>query len=450
MTPLPWDWDGATGPGRLNAELSEAGIAWLRAPELVDAAEREPWGAAERLLGARPLLLERQPIRAVPGGRSFSSGRMAAPFHSDSQMFLGVPPHIQVMACQRAAESGGESLYLDTWALLTRLEQHDPELCEELFTTERRFPFVFGGDGASFAVSSHDEALARDALAATSAWVRDELQLELRAALVPVAAAKEHGFNVSVARFAPSKNVSYAMFSGGGLAWAESAMRDGRFSVAAAPPGVRPDLAGLSCRWNDIPSERGVILSLLVAPVINGDPAFRKLIEALLIELENSTEVTRPIPDGAPGVGWPPPGLDLEALAAGKAGDGLFLRRIKVALSTFIAFIVMRFGIRIGGFDPAAYRRDVVDNSDFRKYDDNLRMTLDCTPELADRIERRLEQAEAANVLRFGIHRQPAAIMTCIVPSIAERNHVHFVDGAAGGYALAARRLKLGAVARTT
>ena len=33
--------------------------------------------------------------------------------------------------------------------------------------------------------------------------------------------------------------------------------------------------------------------------------------------------------------------------------------------------------------------------------------------------------------------------MTCIVPSITESNHVHFVDGAAGGYALAAKRLKL-------
>ena len=49
----------------------------------------------------------------------------------------------------------------------------------------RRFPFVFGGDGASFAVSSHDEASARAALASTAAWSRDELQLELRAALVP-------------------------------------------------------------------------------------------------------------------------------------------------------------------------------------------------------------------------------------------------------------------------
>ena len=45
----------------------------------------------------------------------------------------------------------------------------------------RKFPLVFGGDGASFAVSGQDEALARDALAATAAWTRDDLQLELRA-----------------------------------------------------------------------------------------------------------------------------------------------------------------------------------------------------------------------------------------------------------------------------
>jgi Protein of unknown function (DUF3095) len=70
-------------------------------------------------------------------------------------------------------------------------------------------------------------------------------------------------------------------------------------------------------------------------------------------------------------------------------------------------------------------------------------MTLDCTPALADRIEQRLLKAEADQIARFGLHRQPSAIMTCIVPSITESTHVHFVDGAAGGYALAARRLKL-------
>src|SRR5947209_16661685 len=47
----------------------------------------------------------------------------------------------------------------------------------------REFPFVFGGDGASFAVSAHDAGRARDALAATAAWVRDNLDLVMRIAL---------------------------------------------------------------------------------------------------------------------------------------------------------------------------------------------------------------------------------------------------------------------------
>ena len=306
----------------------------------------------------------------------------------------------------------------------------------------RRFPFVIGGDGASFAVAASDEALVRGALAATATWTRDELELETRAALVPVSAVRAQGLDVGVARFAPSKNVSYAMFSGGGLAWAERAMKNGEFAVAPAPAGTLPDLTGLSCRWNDIPATRGVILSVLVAPVKHGDPAFRALVQELLSEIEASTDVVKPVPDDAPAIGWPPPGLDLEARASRRAGETHFMARLRVLLGTLLAYCIMRLGLRVGPFDPATYRRDVVENSDFRKYDDNLRMTLDCTPALADAIEQRLAKAAAGNVLRFGLHRQDKAIMTCIVPSIADSSHVHFVDGAAGGYALAAKNLK--------
>ena len=54
----------------------------------------------------------------------------------------------------------------------------------------REFPFVFGGDGASFAVPPSAAAIAREALAATAAWVKEELDLTLRTGLVPVAAAR--------------------------------------------------------------------------------------------------------------------------------------------------------------------------------------------------------------------------------------------------------------------
>lgn len=45
------------------------------------------------------------------------------------------------------------------------------------------FPFVFGGDGASFAVAPRDGGLAREALAATATWVREALDLTMRIAL---------------------------------------------------------------------------------------------------------------------------------------------------------------------------------------------------------------------------------------------------------------------------
>src|SRR5206468_4156300 len=77
----------------------------------------------------------------------------------------------------------------------------------------REFPFVFGGDGASFAVAPTDLEAARAALAATATWVREDLDLAMRVALVPVKALRAQGLDIRVARFGPSPNLSYAMFS---------------------------------------------------------------------------------------------------------------------------------------------------------------------------------------------------------------------------------------------
>src|SRR5438270_7450654 len=245
----------------------------------------------------------------------------------------------------------------------------------------REFPFVFGGDGASFAVSPDDLDRAREALAATAAWVRDDLNLAMRVALVPVSSVRAQGLDVRVARFAPSPNLSYAMFSGGGLGWAEAAMKRGEFSVSPAPSGAHPDLTGLSCRFEEIPSVRGLILSVLVVPAKDADPlAFRKVIEDIIRLVERSPDAGRPVPPGGPALRWPPAGVEYEARAA--RGGPLLKRRTIVLAVTLWAYVVMRFGIKVGNFVPKNYVQQVVENSDFRKYDDGLRMILDCTAEL--------------------------------------------------------------------
>jgi len=305
----------------------------------------------------------------------------------------------------------------------------------------REFPFVFGGDGASFAIAPDDLDRARDALAATAAWVSGDLDLVMRVALVPVAAIRAKGLDVRVARYGPSANLSYAMFSGGGLGWAEAAMKRGEFAVPAAAPGTQPDLSGLSCRFEEIPSARGLILSVLVVPARDADPqAFRQVIEDIIALVERSPDAGRPVPPDGPPLRWPPAGLDYEARAA--RGGSLLRRRAYTLGLTLFAYVVMRFGIKVGGFVPKVYTRQVVENSDFRKYDDGLRMILDCTEDLGGALTARLVAAAEQGVVRYGLHRQDAAMMTCFTPSAMRSDHVHFIDGARGGYASAATALK--------
>jgi hypothetical protein len=305
----------------------------------------------------------------------------------------------------------------------------------------REFPFVFGGDGASFAVAPDDLAAAREALAATATWVTEDLDLVMRVALVPVNAIRAQGLDVRVARFGPSANLSYAMFSGGGLGWAEAAMKRGEFAVEAAPPGTQPDLSGLSCRFEEIPAARGLILSVLVVPTANADPlAFRKVIEDVIQLVERTPDAGRPVPSGGPPLKWPPQGLGYEACAA--RGGPLWARKGAVLALTLWAYVVMRLDIKVGAFVPQNYVRQVVENSDFRKYDDGLRMILDCSEELASALTERLARAAENGLVRYGLHRQDAAMMTCFTPSVMRADHVHFIDGARGGYASAATALK--------
>ena len=303
------------------------------------------------------------------------------------------------------------------------------------------FPFVFGGDGASFAVASDHVAAARAALAATATWVTEDLGLKMRVALVPVGAIRAQGLDVRLARFGPSANLSYAMFSGGGLGWAELAMKRGEFAVAPAPPGTQPDLTGLSCRFEEMSASRGLILSVLVLPARAADPAaYREIIERIVALVERSPDAGRPVPAGGPPLRWPPQGIDYEARAA--RGGSLARRRASVLGRTLLYYAIMRFGIRVGRFVPAVYRQQVVENSDFRKYDDALRMILDCTEELANELNARLTEAATRGIVRYGLHRQDAAMMTCFTPSAVRSDHVHFIDGARGGYASAATALK--------
>ena len=308
----------------------------------------------------------------------------------------------------------------------------------------RAFPYVFGGDGAAFANPPEHQDAAAAALAAVQVWAQEEFDMGLRIGLFRVADVRAAGFDVAVARYGVSDGVDYAMFSGGGVSWAEEQMKAGVDTIAKARAGTQPDLTGLSCRWSHMKAQSGTILSLLVQPAAGvSGAAFAAVAQSVLDIVAHLDRGGHPSPPEGPGTGWPPPGAVLEAHAS--RGDmPLAKRRRQILLETAIAWVLLKTRIKLGGFDPAHYQRTVGANADFRKFDDGLKMTLDCDADTVDRLRTVLDAARAAGTVTYGMHTQDEAMMTCIVPSIMNDTHVHFIDGAAGGYTKAAMEIKAG------
>ena len=140
-------------------------------------------------------------------------------------------------------------------------------------------------------------------------------------------------------------------------------------------------------------------------------------------------------------INWPSGGVDLEARTSHGSGP-LFLHRWKLFIVTFIAMVLFKTGVKIGGFDPQHYLEVATMNADFRKFEDGLKLTIDCDEKTAREFRARLEEARDQGIIDFGLVEQEEALVTCIVPSILDDDHIHFVDGAAGGYTAAAKQMK--------
>ncbi|MEO0618977.1 MAG: DUF3095 domain-containing protein [Pseudomonadota bacterium] len=314
----------------------------------------------------------------------------------------------------------------------------------------RDLPFVFGGDGASLVVPPQFESAARTALAAMQCWSRDEMGLALRAAIIPVHEIRRlGGADVRMAFYRSAAKVRFAMFQGDGMAWADASMKAGHYAVAPSTDGAPPDLTGLSCRWQPAEAQHGQIVSLIVVPLgARGDKtsatnvSFTRLQRDILAIVRAATVTQgRPVTRRNLRFTLRPKGYDLEARARFPA-IGRRYRRLRLKLFASFAWMLFRFNLKSGSFDPALYQNDLVANTDFRKFDDGLKLTIDCPETTVRQLTELLDAARSDGVAAYGLHRQSAALITCLVPSYTERDHIHFVDGAGGGYALAAAQLK--------
>ena len=307
-------------------------------------------------------------------------------------------------------------------------------------------PFVFGGDGATLLVPNAVLPSLIDELLKLKRLAQKQFHLDLRIGYVEISALKALGQEFKIAKYELSPGNFLAQFKGGALSFAENLikLKDPRIQLLEVPEGATDvHLKGLSCRLKPLKSVHGEILTLLCKPLSgeNSGAVIQEVLNKLVAVLNNDLNTATPV--NTENLSWPIPAThnDYETQLNTKALP-YFLAWITTFLYASISNLSLKYGFRIGNFIPAKYKEELKLNSDFKKFDETLRMVLDCSPQQIEQIQTVLEDLRKQNLISYGMHISKEALMTCVVLSPTTNKHIHFIDGSDGGYTMAAIQMK--------
>lgn len=296
---------------------------------------------------------------------------------------------------------------------------------------------VFGGDGATFLVAPEHLKQVETVLGHLSHIASNQFNLQLRVGSVAVSNLRELGSDVRMAKEYMSAGFGLNLFIGGGISLADQLIKKypELYQIKnSSKSSVKVD--GLECRWNDVPSTRGKIMTLMVKPLLGGVQGLQEVFQAIDKLLPNAQPIRKlNLP-----LTHPPKHLMSEIKAKISSPILQYLNYIGILAMTAVISIF----IRRDNFNPATtigqYCLSILDNTDHAKMDDVFRVVLDLTNEEIESLEKLLEEKKQLKILDYGVHYSNSALMTCFVRTLG--HHMHFVDGADGGYAAASYNLK--------
>lgn len=313
-------------------------------------------------------------------------------------------------------------------------------------STQGEIPYVFGGDGATLLTPAHRVDACRKTLLGVRRLAESKFDLSLRVGIVPVARIHEcEGQKVLVGKYQLSPGNMLATFSGGGIELAERWIKSDPAYLVDDDDDESPDLSGLSCRWEPLVSENGVMLSMLMQACSDNATEkaeiYRGLIDTIGEITTSSANSGKPVCNANMKFRWPPRGLQAE-IDATVGNRNRATWALQLYLGSLFQWFLDRFDMTAGGYRGKQYRVELRDNTDYRRFDDTLRILLDCTLEQADEIDAMLALRAQRGELVYGLHRADSALMTCLVFNLDKGEHIHFVDGSDGGFTSAAKNLK--------
>lgn len=312
---------------------------------------------------------------------------------------------------------------------------------------EVEFPFIFGGDGATFCIPEDGLQIARAVLLDCQRLARLEFDLDLRIGDVPVSLLRDLGTDVRIGKWQVNPRFAQAMLAGDGLATAEQLIRRShQFLIHRSRSSLRANFEGFECRWNEVPSPSEENISLLVVALQTSELERRLTyahVQHLIESIYGQADAHHPVHIDGLRLNLSPLAMRSESRVRNPGHNriGKVMHLLGAWPRLAAARYLMAKGTRTGSTDWRGYRARLHDNTDFRKFDDMLRMVIAGTVEQRTRLGSRLGELAASGRIAFGMHASRAALITCVVGDY-DHDHLHFLDGSDGGYALAAVQLK--------
>ena len=87
---------------------------------------------------------------------------------------------------------------------------------------------------------------------------------------------------------------------------------------------------------------------------------------------------------------------------------------------------MIKFNLKTKNLNLIQYKKDTILNADYQKFDDMMRMVLDCSLVQIEQIENYLKDTKDRGKIFYGTHVSDEALMTCLVFSLNNDGHTHF------------------------
>lgn len=299
-------------------------------------------------------------------------------------------------------------------------------------------PFFFGGDGATLLVPDILLNPIMQALNEHRKNSADVFGLELRVGHVPVMQVYQNDKQLLIAKARLSDIYAIPVVLGNGLRYAERLIKGPDFNEYVPNlANTMLDLEGMECRWDKIepPPNSNEIICLLV-DVANEE----KHASVFKQVLDSVDRIYGPQAERNP---ISVPKLKLKA-TLGKVNREMRIKigrfdlsyLIKNWLGTFFGKLYFRYYK-----NGRSYLQTLVALSDTLVIDGRINTVISGTAEERAQLIVALDEIEQQGQMKYGIHVSPESVMSCYVRDRQDQ-HIHFVDGAEGGYTKAAGVLK--------